>query len=81
LDNRLQAGKVLSGGNRHQGSTVDKDERSLLEAMLHRLQLIRQENEQQTAILRQLCQAIENVGLEIGRMANGLEPASVPKRR
>jgi hypothetical protein len=60
---------------------VDKDERGLFEAMLHRLQVIRQETEQQTAILRQLCQAMDSLGLEIGRMANALEPADTRGRK
>jgi hypothetical protein len=57
---------------------VDKDERGLFEAMLHRLQVIRQETEQQTAILRQLCQAMDGLGNEIGRMVNALDRADLP---
>jgi hypothetical protein len=52
---------------------MDKDERGLFEAMLHRLQIMRQESEQQTALLRQLCQAMDGLGLEIGRLANSAE--------
>ncbi len=60
---------------------MEKDERGLFEAMLHRLQIIRQETEQQTAILRQLCQAMDSLGLEIGRMANAMEPTDTPGRK
>jgi hypothetical protein len=56
--------------------TVDKDERGLFEAMLHRLQIMRQESEQQTALLRQLCQAMDGLGLEIGRLSNTMEGAA-----
>lgn len=52
---------------------MDKDERGLFEAMLHRLQIIRQESEQQTALLRQLCQAIDGLGLEVGRLGHRME--------
>lgn len=55
---------------------MDKDERGLFEAMLHRLQIMRQESEQQTALLRQLCQAMDGLGLEIGRLANSAETAA-----
>lgn len=60
---------------------MDKDERGLFEAMLHRLQIIRQESEQQTAILRQLTQAMDGVGLEIGRLAGALEPGNGRSRK
>ncbi|MBN8873664.1 MAG: hypothetical protein J0H67_12570 [Rhodospirillales bacterium] len=52
---------------------MDEVDRGLLEAMLHRIQIMRQESEQQTALLRQLCQAVDSVGLEIGRLSTALE--------
>lgn len=52
---------------------VEKDDRGLFEAMLHRLQIMRQESEQQTALLRQMCQAIDGLGLEIGRLSTTVE--------
>ncbi|MBN8903465.1 MAG: hypothetical protein J0H57_20770 [Rhodospirillales bacterium] len=52
---------------------MDGDDRGLLEATLHRLQIMRQESEQQTALLRQLCQAVDSVGLEIGRLSTAIE--------
>lgn len=54
---------------------MEKDEKGLLEAMLHRLQIMRQESEQQTALLRQLCQAMDTLGSEIARLANTNESA------
>ncbi len=52
---------------------MDKDERGLFEAMLHRLQIMRQESEQQTALLRQLCQAMDGLGQEVGRLTTAIE--------
>lgn len=56
---------------------MDKDDKGLLEAMLHRLQIMRQESEQQTALLRQLCQAMDGLGAEIARLANTNEAAAL----
>lgn len=55
---------------------MEKDDRGLFEAMLHRLQIMRQESEQQTVLLRQLCQAIDGLGLEVGRLSTTFETAS-----
>ena len=56
---------------------MEKDDKGLLEAMLHRLQIMRQESEQQTALLRQLCQAMDGLGAEIARLANTNEAAAL----
>jgi hypothetical protein len=55
---------------------LDKDERGLFEAMLHRLQIMRQESEQQTVLLRQLCQAMDGLGSELSRMCSTIDANS-----
>jgi hypothetical protein len=51
---------------------VDDDEKSLLEAMLHRLELIRQHTEQQVAALKSLYNEVGALRTDIVNLARAL---------